>query len=851
MKKQLWLSITTFFVLIMLLTGCGGIGFEEEKVVKEPINRAEWPTPVPAKPTASPTPFPKIELPNPASPTSRLAIEAEQPASISPTPIPNAAAVTSMSGLIDTVAAQVSPLAGLSPVAVGFILNDNTPLRSGPAGSYGATGTGTSAEMAAVLGQNPGGDWLYVITITAKQGWLPLEAIRLTGSLAEAPVLPANPIEAAIARAVSAAGAPSGPVQPQLDIGQLKPVATARVSSAGLNMRQRPGADYPRLETLPQGQELQVLALNQDRQWALVVTPAQKYGWVSAAFLEVDGSLDNAPQVRTLAPAPAGDDSPEQLAPLALLTAAAPAAVAADGAPVAPVAAQVRAPLLPEQTLVPVTTGKVNIKTDLRRGPGQSFGAVDTLMVDEPVTILALDQSGDWAVVQATRSRLGWLPLNSLDLEGSVAGAGQAVTGWVSSNEVEVRQGPGIYYPAAGKLAINDLVAVLGLNPGRNWALIETLAGGRGWISPRFLTNYATSLSNLPELEFTPPAAAEPAPPPQPAVTLTDKGPGKLVIQRSSGGDILVINPDGAGLRQLTSGIDPVLSPDGQTVAFTRWQGDIGSLWLIDLAGSNERKILDFTKQAKGPTWSPDGSQVVINYQQGGRLDEKEICQNLSGGSFPAIPRNATDIKVKVRQNSDGEFEPHLCWLVPPDRYWNLRLVNVADGSFEDLDGGTYAFRPTWDPANPWRVVSAGGRGLVEVDVTRKYQQAITDQIGDGSPVFSPDGRYLAVTVGHPGGGQGYDIYRLNADGSGRVRLTQTPLWETAQPEEKKPWDNVAPAWSPDGTQIAFLTDRTGRWEIWVMNVDGSNQRPLFSDEINDQLDLTYNFVDERMISWQ
>ena len=96
-----------------------------------------------------------------------------------------------------------------------------------------------------------------------------------------------------------------------------------------------------------------------------------------------------------------------------------------------------------------------------------------------------------------------------------------------------------------------------------------------------------------------------------------------LVLQLSSGGEIVTINADGTGLRHLTAGIDPVLSPDGQTVAFTRWQGDNGSLWLVDANGGNERSILGFTKQPKGPDWSPDGSQIVINFQHEGRLEEE------------------------------------------------------------------------------------------------------------------------------------------------------------------------------------------------------------------------------------
>ena len=91
----------------------------------------------------------------------------------------------------------------------------------------------------------------------------------------------------------------------------------------------------------------------------------------------------------------------------------------------------------------------------------------------------------------------------------------------------------------------------------------------------------------------------------------------------------------------------------------------------------------------------------------------------------------------------------------------------------------------------------------------------------------------------------------MNSDGSGPIRLTQTPLWVSVQPDRQPAWNNVSPAWSPDGSQIAFLTDRTGRWEVWVMNPGGGDPHPMFSDAVNAQLDITYAFVDERMLSWR
>ena len=107
----------------------------------------------------------------------------------------------------------------------------------------------------------------------------------------------------------------------------------------------------------------------------------------------------------------------------------------------------------------------------------------------------------------------------------------------------------------------------------------------------------------------------------------------------------------------------------------------------------------------------------------------------------------------------------------------------------------------------------------------------------------------------------------MNLDGSDRRRLTDTPLTVIADktqlnsqvvdgkerfvPNANPYWNHAAPVWSPDGSQIAFMTDRSGKWELWIMNADGSNQRPMFSNGAVDNLIFNYASVDERMISWR
>jgi Tol biopolymer transport system component len=153
---------------------------------------------------------------------------------------------------------------------------------------------------------------------------------------------------------------------------------------------------------------------------------------------------------------------------------------------------------------------------------------------------------------------------------------------------------------------------------------------------------------------------------------------------------------------------------------------------------------------------------------------------------------------------------------------------SVGDPGSSDARRGQILFvRSGREPGVDWEAE------LWVMDPDGGARQLTRNGSADYDPAFSPDGTQLAfVRLIHDGPNPGYapewtEIHVMRPDGTGERALTTHRA------------NDFSPTWSPDGTKLAFVSERDGNREIYVMNADGS-----------DPLNLTNHDGDDEEPSW-
>lgn len=136
----------------------------------------------------------------------------------------------------------------------------------------------------------------------------------------------------------------------------------------------------------------------------------------------------------------------------------------------------------------------------------------------------------------------------------------------------------------------------------------------------------------------------------------------------------------------------------------------------------------------------------------------------------------------------------------------------------EQPDTDRIAFHAAFDGVYDIFTINPDGTGVERL--TGRSEEP--SEFNSGFPVWSPDGSRIAF-VSNRDEQDGLEIYTMAADGSDIQRLTDHPGLDRG------------PVWSPDGSQIAFTSNRDSTLSIYVMNADGSDVRQITDLNGNDQ----------------
>jgi len=248
---------------------------------------------------------------------------------------------------------------------------------------------------------------------------------------------------------------------------------------------------------------------------------------------------------------------------------------------------------------------------------------------------------------------------------------------------------------------------------------------------------------------------------------------------------------------QLTAGpgydYQPDWSSDGRWVVFARYDHDAVELWSFDVRDRRLQQMTSGGAVNVEPRFSPDGKRLAfVSTSYNGHFHI--FVASFAGGSLSHIqqltPEHVSALPRYYYSKVDHEISP----------VWSHDGAEILFISNRGHIHGTGGF---------WRMQAEPGAEAREIHYEETNWKA--------RPDFSPDGKRLVYASYL--GQQWHQLWLMPTQGG------------DAFPISYGDYDNTNPRWSPDGTQIAFISNRGGNTSLWVQTIPGGAQPEVVARE--------------------
>jgi TolB protein len=263
------------------------------------------------------------------------------------------------------------------------------------------------------------------------------------------------------------------------------------------------------------------------------------------------------------------------------------------------------------------------------------------------------------------------------------------------------------------------------------------------------------------------------------------------------------------------------LAPLRGRIAFPVWDTEMGQYdtYVANADGSDRHLVVEEMHQ---PAFSPDGQWLAVNGDRPDHMnlfivrpdgsDLVEITEHLED-SLPCWSPDGQSLVFSSTRHADRRARLYILDEVLFSG--EKQQGRVLNSSLYELLGEY----PAWSQdgqiiyraCDYTSVPPQCGLFSIPADPGPQIPQLLTTHPGDTAP--AADGDRIAFMSDRDGN---WEIYVMNRDGSGLARLTDNQA------------NDGLPTWSPDGKTLAFVSDRGGAWAVWAMSPDGSQRRKLF-----------------------
>jgi len=262
----------------------------------------------------------------------------------------------------------------------------------------------------------------------------------------------------------------------------------------------------------------------------------------------------------------------------------------------------------------------------------------------------------------------------------------------------------------------------------------------------------------------------------------------------------------------------------GGSIAFPVYNGETSQydVYVSRIDGSGRRRVLDGFDQ---PEFSPDGRWLAV---RGVKPDQRALfVVQADGSSIKKVSQNVEDNqpswspeggRLLFASTKDQPGHPKALYIIDPIVLEGARIVEGQ--RVETGRGPVQGEDPFWMPDG--RLVYKGcdytvtpmSCGIFTISSDGGQFTQLTKNENDAAP--SGSGGRIAFMSNRDGN---WEIYVIRDDGTHLRRVTSNAA------------DDGLPTWSPDGKSIAFVSNEGGPWAVWAVNADGSGRHKLFDIE--------------------